>query len=214
MDMNTTLKIIVATTFVLLLAVQPSLARDFRGHNPGQSAQDQIEDLPVCYAYGTDALGSAVNATGGQPLDSTLNLDDPQFAEGLAFYRKCFAKGFSFTLQFGGVTLLTVPDPETRTEDTDAALEWANFVNNAFREPGYINTQHHMGSISSSSQGNTGNAKAYLIATHSYGPNSSLTGVQVVGGTYTDDVIREKGTWLIETRTLNITSNIHTPADL
>jgi SnoaL-like domain len=174
-------------------------------------SQDEVEDLAVCYAYGTDALGSAVNASIEANLDSTANLADPQFAKGLGFYRKCFAKQFSFTLEFDGVPVLTVPDPATRTASTDAALQWANFVNNAFRGPGYRNTQHHMGSISSEVQAQSASMTSYLIATHAFGPTSSQTGVNVVGGTYRDDVVRKNGRWLIAQRTLNITSAVVTP---
>lgn len=170
--------------------------------------QDEVEDLAVCYAYGTDALGTAVNAVVDTNLDSTVNLADPQFAKGLAFYRKCFAKQFSFTLEFDGAFVLTVPDPATRTASTDAALQWANFVNNAFRGPGYRNTQHHMGSISSEIRGNNASMTSYLIATHAF---SNQSGVNVVGGTYKDDVIRKNGQWLILHRTLNITSSVVTP---
>ena len=211
---NAMLKVGMVAIAALLLGTQSSLAGNHQPAAPGMSAQDQVEDLPVCYALGTDALGRAVNAIGGQPLDSTANLLDPEFAEGLAFYRKCFAEGFSFTLEFDGVPALTVPDPATRTPDTDAALEWANFVNNAFRGPQFRNTQHHMGSITSTVHGNTGTVQSYLIATHAYAATASLTGVRVVGGTYSDDVVREKGRWLIETRTLNITSSVEVPAGL
>lgn len=176
------------------------------------SAQEQVEDLAVCYARGTDAIGSAVDAemTAPDDLQSTVNLHDPLFAQALALYRQCFSKDFSFTLQFYGAPLLTVP--AVATSDTDAPLQWANFVNNAFRGPGYINTQHHMGSISSTIHGRSGEMVSYLIATHSYGPTSALTGVQVVGGTYTDEVVKEKGRWVIKKRTLNITSSVNIPA--
>lgn len=187
---------------------------DQRWSNNGISAQDQVEDLAVCYALGTDALGRAVNAIGDQPLDSTVNLSDPDFAEGLAYYRQCFDAKFSFTLEFDGVPALTVPDPATRTADTDAALQWANFVNNAFRGPGYRNTQHHIGSITSEIHGKRAKMQSYLIATHAFGPTSASSGVSVVGGTYRDDVVRRKGRWLIETRTLNITSSVVVPEGL
>ncbi len=183
-----------------------------------QPARNQIEDLVVCYALGTDAIGRAVDAIGDQPLDSTVNISGANFsegfAEGLALYRECFADGFSFTLEFDGVPALTVPDPSTATASTDAALQWANFVNNAFRAPGYSNTQHHMGTIRSSAHGNTGTAQSYLIATHSYGPTSARTGVNVVGGTYRDEVVRVRGRWLIQQRTLNITSSVNVPDNL
>jgi len=199
---------------MLAATMVPSAFAAPGGNAERSSAQDEIEDLVVCYARGTDTLGRAVNAIGGQPLDSTVNLADPLFAEALAIYRGCFADDFSFTLAFDGVPALTVPDPATVTPDTDAALQWANFVNNAFRGPGYRNTQHHMGSISSTVDGRHGTIVSYLIATHAYGPASTRTGVSVVGGTYSDEVIRRLGTWLIRQRTLNITSSVNVPGDL
>ncbi|MDH3644275.1 MAG: nuclear transport factor 2 family protein [Gammaproteobacteria bacterium] len=209
MHTKTKLLIAFATTLALLFGAQLGVADDDRRQSSGLSAQDQIEDLPVCYALGTDALGRAVNAVVTNSLDSTDNVHEPVFAEGLAFYRKCFARKFTFILKSGGNVLLTVPDPLTRTSQTDAALQWANFVNNTFRNSGYANTQHHMGSILSSSRGNRGTGQAYLIATHAYA--DAALGVQVVGGTYNDDVVRRRGRWLIKTRTLNITSNVNTP---
>lgn len=178
------------------------------GTSPAQQAD--VEDLPVCYARGTDTLGSAVDAVVVADLNSTENVGNPRFDAGLAFYRACFSKGFSFTLQFDGVDALTVPDPATRTKDTDAALQWANFVNNAFRGPGYKNTQHHMGSISSEIRGNSAQVVSYLIATHTYGPAGAQPegSTAVVGGTYTDAVVREKGRWVIKRRVLNITSSV------
>jgi hypothetical protein len=177
---------------------------------PSPSQQAEVEDLPVCYARGTDTLGSAVDAAIVADLNSTENVGNPQFDAGLALYRACFSKRFSFTLQFDGVDALTVPDPATRTKDTDAALQWANFVNNAFRGPGYKNTQHHMGSISSEIRGNSAHVVSYLIATHAYGPAGDQPegSTAVVGGTYTDQVVREKGRWVIKQRTLNITSSV------
>jgi hypothetical protein len=176
--------------------------------------QAEVEDLVVCYARGTDLLGSALAAVPTTDLDSTINTSDPVFAEALALYRSCFSKDFSFTLQFDGVPALTVPDPATRTPSTDAALQWANFVNNAFRAPGYKNTQHHMGSISSALRGKEAHVTSYLIATHVFGPNGDQPegSVSVVGGTYTDRAVREKGRWVIGERTLNITSSVITPA--
>ena len=191
-----------------LLGEKPILAGGPGDDDGSLNDRIQAQDLVVCYAHGTDTLGVAVSALGGQPLDSTVNLGDPKFAEGLAIYRGCFAKSFSFTLKFGGFTLLTVPDPATRTPATDAALEWANFVNNAFRGPGYQNTQHHMGSILGRVHGTSADVESYLIATHSLG---GTAGVDRVGGTYFDHDIKVRGRWLIESRTLDITSSVHIP---
>lgn len=188
-----------------------AVSADSFSHNQ----QAEVEDLVVCYARGTDLLGRAVDAvaTAGD-LDSTTNLSDPVFAEALALYRGCFSKNFSFTLQFDGAPVLTVPNPATRTPTTDAALQWANFVNNAFRGPGYKSTQHHMGSISSELRGQQAQVVSYLIATHAFGPNGAQPpgSVSVVGGTYSDKVVKRGGKWLIDQRTLNITSSVVTLA--
>lgn len=212
-----TLTLGAAAVGMLLLGNQSSLSA-----TPGLDAQDQVEDLVVCYANGTDTIGLAVNATGAQPLDSMVNLGDPQFAAGLAYYQQCFTDDFKFILQQNGVTVLTVPNPANPLPHAAPALQWANFVNNAFRGPQYINTQHHMGSIKSEVNGNNAVANSYLIATHRFGPNSPIspitgvrrTGVSVVGGNYTDEDVRINGEWRIKTRTLNITSSVSIPAGL
>jgi hypothetical protein len=203
-----------AALLALLLLQQPALADRPGGEGPRPSPQDEIEDLMVCYALGTDAIGRATDAMGNQPLNSTMNLGVPAFAEGLEIYRNCFTDDFSFTLTFGGVPALTVPSPSDPLPDADPALQWANFVNNAFRGPGYVATQHLMGSITSTVRGNRGTAQAYLSATHVYGPSSGLTGIYLVTGTYSDEVVRERGRWLISKKTLDITSSVDVPSGL
>lgn len=167
------------------------------------SAGQKLEDLVVCYARGTDAIGSAVTAPSGPDLDSTAGLADAKFREGLELYRHCFAPDFAFSLSNRGVVSRVVPDPATRTPKTDPALQWANYVNNAFRGPGYIFTQHHIGSIASEVQGNEARIQCYLIATHVYGPSSKRTGVNVVYGTYTDQAVKVRGRWMLARRTLD-----------
>lgn len=202
----------------LLPAVVAVMLLPFASHadrKEAAAAKQQIEALVVCYALGTDAIGGATDAVGGQALDSTVNLSPAAysegFAEGLAKYQECFADDFSFTLIVNDVPVATVPDPSLSAEP---ALQWANFVNNAFRGSGYSNTQHHMGTIETHAAGNTGSAQSYLIATHAYGPSSGRTGVNIVGGTYRDDVVRRQGRWLIRSRTLTITSSVNLPAGL
>jgi hypothetical protein len=168
----------------------------------------QVEDLVVCYARGTDALGRATGALGDQPLDSTANLTEPAFAEALTYYRRCLAPGFSFRLEVEGQPAVTVPDPNTRTPNTDAALQWANYVNNTFRGAGYSRTQHHMGTISSEVEGDRARIHSYLIATHVLDRNR---GVDVVTGSYDDVTIQHDGHWQIETRTLRIGSSVTLP---
>jgi len=190
----------------LLLASTNAIAADansVRGGLDYLQAQAAVEDLAVCYARGTDALGRAVSAviSSADPEDP-VNVGNPEFDAGLAYYRQCFSKDFSFTLEFvPGVPLLTIPAPGS--SPTDPALQWANFVNNTFRGSAYDNTQHHMGSISSEVHADTANMVSYLIATHHY----AAGGVNVVGGTYTDDVVLENGKWVLLHRTLLITSS-------
>ena len=201
----------VGATLVLLACAVPIANA---GPKPSVAQQAAVEDLAVCYARGTDALGGAVDAVLSNPLDpeDPINIGNPRFDRGLAFYRACFSKGFAFTLEIDSAFVLTVPDPATRTPETDAALQWANFVNNAFRGPGYKSTQHHMGSISSKVRGKRARMVSYLIANHVFGPTSDGPegSVRVVGGTYTDKVVRERGRWRIKHRTLNITSDVTT----
>ncbi|MBM3778795.1 MAG: nuclear transport factor 2 family protein [Acidimicrobiia bacterium] len=171
-------------------------------------ARQEVERLPVCYARGTDAIGRASTAPATKDLNATTAMVDPNFRAGLEYYRRCFAPSFTFTLSNRGKVGTQVPDPATRKADTDAALQWANYVNNAFRGPGYVYTQHHMGSIWSDIDGDEGTVQSYLIATHVYGPESKRTGVSVVYGTYTDKVVRVNGRWLIAERTLDTFSSV------
>jgi hypothetical protein len=200
----------VATVFAGAVAAMSAGLNAAGGEDAGDRMQ--IQDLPVCYAQGTDAIGRAVTAPRNPDLDATIGMVDANFREGLEHYRRCFAPTFTFTLSNRGVAGQKVPNPATRTAETDAALQWANYVNNAFRGPGYAYTQHHMGSIASEVRGDEGTVVSYLIATHVFGPTSKRTGVNVVYGTYTDKVVRIDGRWLIAERTLDTFSSMSVPA--
>ena len=163
----------------------------------------EIESLPITYAYATDCFGRATDALGDQSLDSTINLDNPLFAEGLSLYRQIFSKDFTFSLMVEGVLIEVVPNPESQG---DAVLEWANYVNNAFRKGQYKSTQHHIGSINSSILENSAVVQSYLIATHVYSEEAKDTGVSITWGTYTDEVSLEDGSWLIRARSLDVIS--------
>ena len=167
----------------------------------------EIESLPVAYAYATDCLGHAVETMGDQSLESTFNMDNSFFAEGLSLYRKIFSKEFSFELVVEGRQIEVVPDPKNLKETEDAVLVWTNYVNNAFRKGLYKSTQHHIGSINSSIEGNN-NAivQSYLIATHVYSEVAPDTGVSMTWGTYTDEVILEEESWVIKNRRLDVIS--------
>ena len=162
-----------------------------------------IAALPITYAYATDCFGKAIDAEGDQPLDSRLNVDNPLFAEGLSLYRQIFSKDFTFSLMVEGVLIEVVPNPDSQG---DAVLEWANYVNNAFRKGQYKSTQHHIGSINSSILENSAVVQSYLIATHVYSEEAKDKGVSMTWGTYTDEVSLEDGSWLIKARTLDVIS--------
>ena len=166
------------------------------------------EDLPACYARGTDSIARGTTPAAGNDLNSTAGLSDPNFKAGYDFYKQCFTQDFAFTLSNRGVPGRVVPDPATRTPQTDPALQWANYVNNAFRGPGYYYTQHHMGSISAHVTGDKATVQAYLIATHFFGPASNRKGANVVYGTYTDEAVRAGGKWRIRRRTLDSMASV------
>ena len=171
-----------------------------------EATRREIESLPVAYAYATDCLGRAIDTVGNQPLESTVNMDNSFFAEGLSLYRKIFSKEFSFELVVEGRQIEVVPDPKNLKETEDAVLAWTNYVNNAFRKGLYKSTQHHIGSINSSIEGNIAVVQSYLIATHVYSEAALETGVSMTWGTYTDEVILENGAWLIKNRRLDVIS--------
>ena len=197
-----------ATLLVVLATMPGTYSALAAADDAAGSAHDQAEDLPVCYARGVDAIGRAATAPVNPDLDSTTALVDPNVKEGLEHFRRCFAPNFSFTLSNRGVAGRVVPDPATRTAKTDAALQWANYVNNAFRGPGYNYTQHLMGSISAHVTGDKAVDQNYLVATHFFGPASGRKGANVVYGTYTDEDVKVNGKWRIRHRTLDSMASV------
>jgi len=71
-----------------------------------------------------------------------------------------------------------------------------------------------MGTTGTQTAGNTGSAQSDLMGTHAYGPTRARTGVDIVGGTYRDEVVRRKGRWVMRSRTLDITSSVDLRAGL
>ncbi len=204
-----------AAAAVTIFGLKLEVVGSAHDHSEDADARHAVEDLVTCYSLGTDAIGRAVNAADNQPLDSTVNLTDPNFAAGLAYYRDCFTKDFTFMIKNPetGVVIVTVPDPATRTPDTDAALQWANFVNNSYR-PNYKFTQHAQSTTAVVVKGKTAVTQSYLHSTHVYGPTAPSTGIQYIIGTYTNQDVKVRGKWLIKTRTLEILSSVHVPAGL
>ncbi len=136
------------------------------------NAQLELQKLTTCYALGTDAIGS------GNVL------------EGKNIYRDCFTQNAVITAVF--------PDGVSQTLiGTDA---WADFVASVFQNNGYQATQHLIGTINISVQGNEGNMSSYLHATH----KRSDTSIDIANGTYEDEVVKVNGHWKIKSRTLKL----------
>ncbi|GAX34204.1 nuclear transport factor 2 family protein [Nodularia sp. NIES-3585] len=136
------------------------------------NAQLEIQKLTTCYALGTDAIGS------GNVL------------EGKNIYQDCFTPDAVITAVF--------PDGASQTLiGTDA---WADFVASVFQNNGYVATQHLIGTLNISVQGNQAQMSSYLHATHKI----SDTSIDVANGTYEDEVVKVNGRWKIQRRTLKL----------
>ncbi|ALF54456.1 hypothetical protein ACX27_19005 [Nostoc piscinale CENA21] len=102
------------------------------------NAESEIESLAVCYALGTDAIGSG-------------NLQ-----EGINTYQKCFTPDAKITAIF----------PNGAQATFIGAVNWANFVSSVFQGNGYTATQHLLGSFNIDINNNTATMSSYLHATH------------------------------------------------
>ncbi|MCG6136698.1 MAG: nuclear transport factor 2 family protein [Nostoc sp. LLA-1] len=145
------------------------------------NAELAIQKLTNCYALGTDAIGS------GNVL------------EGKNIYRDCFTQDAVITAIF--------PDGASETRmGTDA---WADFVYGVFQGNGYQATQHLIGTINISVQGNQATMSSYLHATH----KRSETSIDVANGTYEDELVKVNGQWKIQRRTLKLNNflNLSSP---
>jgi hypothetical protein len=181
----------IALVAFLGFAPHPSRADDGR-----LSDREAITALIHCYARGTDAIGDAKTHA------------DPR-AAGLAIYRECFTADAQFRVwaaqqPFDSQTFPTVgADAGPPTVGPEA---WAKFVDQFFRQRGYTFTQHMMSNIDAKAHGETGTLTAYLNASHIIsgaevgGPSRC---VAVANGTYSLDVRKIAGKWMI-TR-LNLT---------
>ena len=189
------------------------------GERPAAQASDheQIRALSTCYARATDAIGYAVHKPPVADHNAPDGGEDENFTAGLARYRECFADDFRFNIVLADGTVLPweslIP---THAAGSDPALQWANYVNNAFRgdwdcpaagpcdKNQYESTQHQLGSILVAVDGDTAFLESYLIAIHAYHPKDAggRTGMSVTYGTYQNEVVRERGRWAIQKRDL------------
>ncbi|BAZ37857.1 hypothetical protein NIES4101_37830 [Calothrix sp. NIES-4101] len=117
--------VLLGGTFESALASQPN-------------AESEIEQLTVCYALGTDAIGKG----------------DVQAGKNI--YRDCFTEDATITAIF--------PDGGQATYTGTNA--WGDFVASVFRGNGYVATQHLIGTINIAVQGNNAKMTSYLHATH------------------------------------------------
>lgn len=189
------------------------------------SDHDQIRALGTCYARGADAIGSAIHKPPVADHNTPDGGEDESFTEGLGHFRECFADGFTFNIVSGGNVIPWESLIPNHAAGNDPALQWANYVNNAFRgdwdcpaegpcnKNQYGATQHHLGSIVVSVDGDTAFLESYLIATHTYHPKEAggRTGVGVTYGTYQNEVVRERGRWMLQKRDLILTSGVAIP---
>ena len=170
---------------------------------------EEVENLGVCYALGTDSIGYAVNKTTNANHDTPDDGSDPNFTAGLELYRSCFTDDFEFNIQTSsGFFIPWAALINNASGCDDRALQWANFVNNTFRGSNYESTQHQLGSIYSEVSGNTAYLQSYLTATHA---RASGGGLSIAYGTYKNDVVKVKGKWRIKSRTLVLRQGISLP---
>ena len=140
------------------------------------SDRAEIAELAYCYAEGTDAIG------GGD------------LAAGKAIYGDCFTADATGQAWFPGADFNGPPG--LSATGTDA---WADAVASVFTGNGYIATQHLMGNIRISLDGNSGTMRSYLSATHVVDPDGA---VDLAHGTYVDTVVRTPQGWRISARSL------------
>lgn len=189
------------------------------GASPAAQTSDyeQIRALSTCYARATDAIGYAIHKPPVADHNTPDGGEDESFTAGLDRYRECFADDFRFNLVLPDGTAMPwetlIP---THAEGNDRALQWANYVNNTFRgdwdcpaagpcnRNQYESTQHQLGSILVTVDGDTAFLESYLIAIHAYHPQDAggRTGMSVNYGTYRNEVVRERGRWVIRERQL------------
>jgi hypothetical protein len=120
-----TLLVMVGGTFEFASASQPN-------------AKSDIEQLTVCYALGTDAIGAG------------------DIQKGKNIYQDCFTDDAEITAIF----------PDGASASSTGTDEWADFVASVFQGNGYVATQHLIGTINIAVNGNTATMTSYLQATH------------------------------------------------
>jgi hypothetical protein len=157
-------------------------ARPAEGNPPQDVAalqvKAEIEALGVRYASASDAIGRG------------------DVEEGRQLYNSCFTEHALIDV------LLTDDPPGTPPNVSVTGPDaYTDFVDAGFSFLGYTSTQHHVGNVQVTVQGNTAVMKSYVMATHFIGSSS----VVLAAVTYTDEVVRTPQGWRITHRTLQVT---------
>ncbi|AFY56345.1 hypothetical protein Riv7116_3903 [Rivularia sp. PCC 7116] len=128
-------KILIAVIATLLVLVGGS----FEFASASQpNAKLNIEQLTVCYALGTDAIGRG------------------DIQAGKNIYQDCFTENAEITAIF----------PDGASASRTGTDEWADFVASVFQGNGYVATQHLIGTVNIDVNRNTATMTSYLQATH------------------------------------------------
>jgi 3-phenylpropionate/cinnamic acid dioxygenase small subunit len=142
--------------------------------------QREIGALAVAYAHAVDALGRG------------------DVEQGRRIIETCFTSDTVFEAYFpeadpGARPFFSVVGPD----------DWTDRVYEGFAALGYTATQHHIGNVQISLQGDTAVMKCCLTATHVIDWTSSIV---YATATYTDQVVRTAEGWRIARRRLQATS--------
>ncbi len=81
--------IAMVAAFMMLFSATPQASDD----------NEEVENLGVCYALGTDQIGYAVTKVDNPNHDTPDDGLDANFTAGLALYRSCFADDFEFNIE-------------------------------------------------------------------------------------------------------------------
>lgn len=157
--------------------------------------KDEIINLMLCYATGTDAIGDSTRV-------------DP-LGDGEAIYADCFTDDAVFSAWFPGTDFNDPGQAVTigPTGGLTGPEAWAGFVFSVFNGT-YTFTQHSLSNFIVDVQGNKGTLTAYLNATHVTQEGGAVTQVAVANGTYTLQVEKIGGSWMVrqlELKLINFT---------
>jgi len=170
------------STLALAAAISMTATQPAEGsgidHTVELRAESEIEQLSLCYARGTDAIGRG------------------DLQAGRSIYQKCFTDDAIIGASYPGADPSAPPDLVAIGPNA-----WADIVNDVFSSAGYLATQHMMTNIVVNVQGNKATMSSYLAATHVIDSTGSI---DLAHGTYVDEVVRTPKGWRIKKRTLNL----------